>query len=92
MAGVPVRVLIADDKELSVAATTAAMGARDGFELVGVALCADQAGEFAQATRPGRTATSCAMRHRHSSARPFAAQRRETPASTAWSAAACSTT
>jgi EAL domain-containing protein (putative c-di-GMP-specific phosphodiesterase class I)/CheY-like chemotaxis protein len=52
MAGVPVRVLIADDKELSVAGTTAALGARGGFELVGVALCADQAGEFAQATRP----------------------------------------
>ena len=44
--------LIADDKELSVAGTSAALGARDGFELVGVALCADQAGEFAQATRP----------------------------------------
>jgi EAL domain-containing protein (putative c-di-GMP-specific phosphodiesterase class I)/CheY-like chemotaxis protein len=52
MAGVPVRVMIADDKELSVAGTSAALGARDGFELVGVALCADQAGEFAQATCP----------------------------------------
>ena len=52
MAGVPVRVLIADDKDLSVAGTTTALGVRDGFELVGVALCADQAGEFAQATRP----------------------------------------
>jgi EAL domain-containing protein (putative c-di-GMP-specific phosphodiesterase class I)/DNA-binding NarL/FixJ family response regulator len=52
MAGLPVRVLIADDKELSVARTSAALGARDDFELVGVALCADQAGEFARATRP----------------------------------------
>jgi EAL domain-containing protein (putative c-di-GMP-specific phosphodiesterase class I)/CheY-like chemotaxis protein len=52
MAGVPVRVLIADDTELSVSGTTAALGVREGFELVGIALCADQAGEFAQATRP----------------------------------------
>jgi EAL domain-containing protein (putative c-di-GMP-specific phosphodiesterase class I)/AmiR/NasT family two-component response regulator len=52
MAGVPVRVLIADDKELCVARTMAALRTRDGFELVGVALRADQAGELAQARRP----------------------------------------
>jgi EAL domain-containing protein (putative c-di-GMP-specific phosphodiesterase class I)/CheY-like chemotaxis protein len=52
MAGVPVRVLIADDQELSAAATTATLDARGEFELVGVAACAAQAGEFAEATRP----------------------------------------
>ena len=52
MAGVPVRVLVADDHDVSGAATTAALGTRDGFELVGVALSASQAGEFAAATRP----------------------------------------
>ena len=52
MAGVPVRVLIADDHELSAAVTTAALGMRDGFELVGLALCASQAREFAEATHP----------------------------------------
>jgi EAL domain-containing protein (putative c-di-GMP-specific phosphodiesterase class I)/DNA-binding NarL/FixJ family response regulator len=52
MAGVPVRVLIADDQQLSAAATTAALDARDDFELVGVAASAVQAGEFAETTRP----------------------------------------
>jgi EAL domain-containing protein (putative c-di-GMP-specific phosphodiesterase class I) len=52
MAGVPVRVLIADDEELSAAVTTAALAAGDGFDLVGVALSAAQAGEFAAATQP----------------------------------------
>ena len=52
MAGVPVRVLVADDHELSAAVTTAALGMRDGFELVGLALCASQAREFAAATHP----------------------------------------
>jgi EAL domain-containing protein (putative c-di-GMP-specific phosphodiesterase class I)/DNA-binding NarL/FixJ family response regulator len=52
MAGVPVRVLIADDQELSAAGTTAALDARDEFVLVGVAASAAQAGEFAEATRP----------------------------------------
>src|SRR6185503_6754804 len=52
MAGVPVRVLIADDHEVSAAVTTAALGMRDGFELVGLALCASQAREFAAATHP----------------------------------------
>jgi EAL domain-containing protein (putative c-di-GMP-specific phosphodiesterase class I)/CheY-like chemotaxis protein len=52
MAGVPVRVLVADDHELSAAVTTAALGMRDGFELVGLALSASQAGEFAAATHP----------------------------------------
>lgn len=52
MAGVPVRVLVADDHELSAAVTTAALGVRDGFELVGLALSVTQAREFAAATRP----------------------------------------
>jgi EAL domain-containing protein (putative c-di-GMP-specific phosphodiesterase class I)/CheY-like chemotaxis protein len=52
MAGVPVRVLIADDQESSVAGTTAVLGSRYGFELVGVARGAAQAAELAQATRP----------------------------------------
>src|SRR5262245_33715788 len=52
MAGVPVRVLVADDHELSAAVTTAALGTRDGFELVGIALSASQAGEFAASTHP----------------------------------------
>ena len=52
MAGVPVRVLVADDHELSAAVTTAALGVRDGFELVGLALCASQAREYAAATHP----------------------------------------
>jgi EAL domain-containing protein (putative c-di-GMP-specific phosphodiesterase class I)/CheY-like chemotaxis protein len=52
MAGVPVRVLIADDQELPAAATTATLDEREGFELVGVAASAAQAGEFAEATRP----------------------------------------
>src|SRR5262245_59495077 len=52
MAGVPVRVLVADDHELSAAVTTAALGMRDGFELVGLALSVAQAREFAASTRP----------------------------------------
>src|SRR5262245_26193793 len=53
MAGVPVRALVADDLELSGAATAAALGTREGFEVVGVALSAVAAGELAAATRPG---------------------------------------
>jgi EAL domain-containing protein (putative c-di-GMP-specific phosphodiesterase class I)/CheY-like chemotaxis protein len=52
MAGVPVRVLVADDHDLSAAGTAAALGSREDFELVGVALSAVQAGEFAEATQP----------------------------------------
>ena len=52
MAGVPVRVLVADDHEWSAAVTTAALGVRDGFELVGLALSVAQAREFAASTRP----------------------------------------
>jgi EAL domain-containing protein (putative c-di-GMP-specific phosphodiesterase class I)/DNA-binding NarL/FixJ family response regulator len=44
--------LVADDHELSAAVTTAALGVRDGFELVGLALCANQAREYAAATHP----------------------------------------
>ena len=52
MAGVPVRVLIADDQQLMVARTTAALDARDRFELVGVAPDAAVAAELAAAVRP----------------------------------------
>ena len=52
MAGVPVRVLVADDQQLTAAGTTAALDAREEFELVGVAVSAAQAGEFAETTQP----------------------------------------
>jgi EAL domain-containing protein (putative c-di-GMP-specific phosphodiesterase class I)/CheY-like chemotaxis protein len=52
MAGVPVRVLVADDQQLTAAGTTAALDACADFELVGVAVSAAQAGEFAEATQP----------------------------------------
>src|SRR5918998_1128268 len=52
MAGVPVRVLIADDQKLMAAGTAAALDARDGFELVGLATDADMAAELAAAERP----------------------------------------
>jgi EAL domain-containing protein (putative c-di-GMP-specific phosphodiesterase class I)/CheY-like chemotaxis protein len=52
MAGVPVRVLIADDHELSTAGIASGLGAHEGFELVGVAPSAAQAAELAAATRP----------------------------------------
>jgi EAL domain-containing protein (putative c-di-GMP-specific phosphodiesterase class I)/CheY-like chemotaxis protein len=52
MAGVPVRVLIADDEQSKAAGTTAALDSGDGFELVGVAASADQAAELAEAKHP----------------------------------------
>ena len=52
MAGVPVRVLIADDQQLMAAGTAAALDARDGFELVGLATGADMAAQLAAAERP----------------------------------------
>src|SRR4051812_12787531 len=52
MAGVPVRVLVADDQQMSAAGTAAALDAGEEFELVGVAVSAAQAGEFAEATQP----------------------------------------
>jgi EAL domain-containing protein (putative c-di-GMP-specific phosphodiesterase class I)/CheY-like chemotaxis protein len=52
MAGVPVRVLIADDQHLSASGTAASLGAREGFELVGLAADADMAAELAAAERP----------------------------------------
>jgi EAL domain-containing protein (putative c-di-GMP-specific phosphodiesterase class I)/CheY-like chemotaxis protein len=52
MAGVPVRVLLADDQQFAAAGTTAALDSGHGFELVGVAASAAQAGEFAEATQP----------------------------------------
>jgi EAL domain-containing protein (putative c-di-GMP-specific phosphodiesterase class I)/DNA-binding NarL/FixJ family response regulator len=52
MAGVPVRVLIADDEQSTAAGTTAALDSGDGFELVGVAASAAGAGELAEAELP----------------------------------------
>jgi EAL domain-containing protein (putative c-di-GMP-specific phosphodiesterase class I)/DNA-binding NarL/FixJ family response regulator len=52
MAGVPVRVLIADNPQLAAAGTTAALDSGDGFELVGVAGSAAHAAELAEAERP----------------------------------------
>jgi EAL domain-containing protein (putative c-di-GMP-specific phosphodiesterase class I)/DNA-binding NarL/FixJ family response regulator len=52
MAGVPVRVLIADDEELAAAGTTAALDSGDGFELVGVAADAARAAALAEAELP----------------------------------------
>jgi EAL domain-containing protein (putative c-di-GMP-specific phosphodiesterase class I)/DNA-binding NarL/FixJ family response regulator len=52
MAGVPVRVLIADDQWFIAAGTTAALESGDGFELVGVAESAMAAAELAESERP----------------------------------------
>jgi EAL domain-containing protein (putative c-di-GMP-specific phosphodiesterase class I)/response regulator of citrate/malate metabolism len=52
MAGVPVRVLIADDQRLAAAGTTAALDSGDGFELVGVAASAARAAELAESEHP----------------------------------------
>jgi len=51
MAGVPVRVLIADDQQ-SAAGTTAALGSGNGFELIGIAPSATAAAELAEAGQP----------------------------------------
>lgn len=47
MAGVPVRVLVADDQQFSAAGTAAALGSHDGFELAGVVACAAEAAGLA---------------------------------------------
>jgi len=52
MAGVPVRVLIADNPQLAAAGTTAALDSGDGFELIGVAASATRAAELAEAGHP----------------------------------------
>ena len=52
MAGVPVRVLIADDQQLAAAGMTAALDSGDGFELVGVAASAARAAELAESEQP----------------------------------------
>jgi EAL domain-containing protein (putative c-di-GMP-specific phosphodiesterase class I) len=52
MAGVPVRVLIADDERSTAARTSAALDSGNGFELVGVAATAAQAGELAEESHP----------------------------------------
>ena len=52
MAGVPVRVLIADDERLAAAGMTAALDSGDGFELVGVAASAARAAELAESEQP----------------------------------------
>jgi EAL domain-containing protein (putative c-di-GMP-specific phosphodiesterase class I)/CheY-like chemotaxis protein len=52
MAGVPVRVLIADDQVLATAGMAAALDSGDGFELVGVAPSATLAAHVARAEHP----------------------------------------
>ena len=52
MAGVPVRVLIADNPQMAAAGTTAALDSGDGFELVGVAASSSRAAELADAEHP----------------------------------------
>jgi DNA-binding NarL/FixJ family response regulator len=52
MAGVPVRVLIADDQGLTAAGTAAALAPREGFEVVGLARNAAEAGTLAEASHP----------------------------------------
>ena len=52
MAGVPVRVLVADNQELMAAGTAAALDSLGEFELVGVAASADGAAELAASTQP----------------------------------------
>ena len=52
MAGVPVRVLIADDEQSAAAGTTAVLESGDGFELVGVAADADRAARLAASEHP----------------------------------------
>jgi EAL domain-containing protein (putative c-di-GMP-specific phosphodiesterase class I)/CheY-like chemotaxis protein len=52
MAGVPVRVLIADDQQFVAAGMTAALDSGDGFELVGVAASAARAAELAESEHP----------------------------------------
>jgi EAL domain-containing protein (putative c-di-GMP-specific phosphodiesterase class I)/DNA-binding NarL/FixJ family response regulator len=52
MAGVPVRVLIADDQQSTAARTAAALASQGGFELVGVATGAAEAGALAESAQP----------------------------------------
>lgn len=52
MAGVPVRVLIADDQQFTAAGTTATLGSAGGFELVGLAATASAAADMAEAAQP----------------------------------------
>jgi EAL domain-containing protein (putative c-di-GMP-specific phosphodiesterase class I)/CheY-like chemotaxis protein len=52
MAGVPVRVLVADNQWLTAAGTAAALESGDGFELVGVAESAVAAAELAETEHP----------------------------------------
>jgi EAL domain-containing protein (putative c-di-GMP-specific phosphodiesterase class I)/DNA-binding NarL/FixJ family response regulator len=52
MAGVPVRVLIADDQQSTAARTAAALAPQGGFELVGVATSAAEAGALAESAQP----------------------------------------
>ena len=52
MAGVPVRVLVADDQQSTAAETTATLGSDDGFELVGVAASTWSAAALAETAQP----------------------------------------
>src|SRR5215212_4717757 len=52
MAGVPVRVLIADDQQLTAAGTTAMLESDEDFEIVGVAPSTWSAAAVAETTQP----------------------------------------
>jgi len=52
MAGVPVRVLVADDQDLMAAGTAAALNSLSEFELVGLAASATEATDLAALTQP----------------------------------------
>ena len=52
MAGVPVRVLIADDQQVTAAATAAMLESDGGFEVVGVAASTWSAAALAENTQP----------------------------------------
>ena len=52
MAGVPVRVLIADDQQLTAAGTTAVLESDEDFEIVGVAESTWSAAAVAETTQP----------------------------------------
>jgi EAL domain-containing protein (putative c-di-GMP-specific phosphodiesterase class I)/CheY-like chemotaxis protein len=52
MAGVPVRLLVADDQDFMAAGMAVALDSLDGFEFVGVAASSAEAGELAVAAQP----------------------------------------
>jgi EAL domain-containing protein (putative c-di-GMP-specific phosphodiesterase class I) len=52
MAGVPVRVLVADDQQAGAVWTAAGLGSNDALDVVGVAMSADEAARIAAMERP----------------------------------------